>query len=1134
MKIYTDRIQRLIGAVTKQFSYRTETEGKMMGEDYGISIATSIDHENVLWLTFSTEKESHSVVIPIPFDRSGVNIIQHNEVYRAVCNFWIEKDQREIDYLSAIYDILLGVPNGIVSVDLIKQTPFIQQVVYGFRNGNASIVIYRLQKAISELVNKMPLHETNLNSYVMNNRLIVIDENFDKINSPDERLRYQVDKATKYFDKGWTSLGLSDGTLANKNYILKVDLRRLSPFGIKFHNPQRNLFSTLSMKGDELPNIRSKTMQELMDKGITRTGWNMFTLFADIPDVFEDQIMVDESHLDKFVTYDRRYQLFGDIEISEGKGLITGHRLSKTQDGTNYNFDTVCDDAVVSKIVESKASIGGEPTTVNNVIIKYKRKFKDGFKFTNLHGNKGIIRLAKLGHAIDPVTGERRKIDVIVGAKTVGKRKNYGQVIEALMNNIMEKDGIKTPLVLNDDWSQPIEQIEEGLQKRGFSKDGTWNCETYVGNIKGICGTVFWGCIKTPEDQVWEPGETIGRNNKEVRIAGLKISHVEFRALETIFGESNPITDEIMSYVQGTENINELLWMAKSKRCEYPSNKRTIDFRNVKPVDQTNGTIVEPHLIDGTVLDEFFMPDGFIMKLPLSFQVLVNKNGEISHEGSDLVYDNMETEAKKAVKSIFTTDCLYLPSGILRKCWRHTTGKYGLSEVGVIVNNVVTMSHRLIADFNNPIRHRLYFSALTSYFGVISRILGTKRGEISTYGMSVRYPFSVKAVATLSNSLPKNTVEIHRHMAETLNVSNGSVVLAERFPCLGFMSLRLQKVRITDDPMCKYVIRVSKNSLVSQNLDFDGDVIYLASFHTPDAVRMLNKEFDNPNKTYYKEIKALNSRKGIPHIKEYTLQDMNVSIFKDITNKEHAAIVEKNTGVKAQTGPVIALTYNIMRLVEDSNLASDHKMKVAVEMFLEKTAQSVFEQKHGGKSLYEIVTDSVCTADVESLVKVGYQRGTTEKLCDLIVKRAAGLGVFDLKAYHEKSKKDGSSNIISTIIKKRNMIYFASRAQLEVISLLSHLEEPAVDIPSKMFKWSLLNGCINTVTELDKIEINKDISNIKDINISEACNELCSLVNQILGVNHESLADYRKRIGLDFRKQVNGGYGYVQIYNYRQ
>jgi len=116
-----------------------------------------------------------------------------------------------------------------------------------------------------------------------------------------------------------------------------------------------------------------------------------------------------------------------------------------------------------------------------------------------VHGNKGIIRMADLGYAKDPRTGERRKLDVIVGAKTVGKRRNYGQILEALTNCVLEADAannpwsvarkklgvIETPkvnpIVIADDWFQPNEQIEEGLKRRGFREDGTWDCDTYVG-----------------------------------------------------------------------------------------------------------------------------------------------------------------------------------------------------------------------------------------------------------------------------------------------------------------------------------------------------------------------------------------------------------------------------------------------------------------------------------------------------------------------------------------------------------------------------------------------------------------------------------------------------------------------------
>jgi hypothetical protein len=1090
------KTQNLVNAIVTQFNARTTTEGRKHGVDFGISLSTLIDEHNILWLSFSRDGERHDITIPLPFSVGGVQLIEQRETTRAVSPFWIEKEQRELDYLSIMYYIVLDKSSGLVSKELVRSTSYLQQMIYGFQNNNASIIAYRFQRAINEIIDKMPLHETLMNSYITNNRLVIIDQAFNDIQSPECKLEYQVEKAKKYFDKGWTTIGLADGTISDKNYILKSDLRKLSPFAMRYHNPQRNLYSTLGMKGDELPAIRSRSMQNLADTGIIRHGWNLFTAFVDIPDVFEDQIMVDRSHTSKFINGERRHQIFGTLLVKEGQSIKTGDYLGISPDQQPIIFSTHCESASISRISKTDISVGGTSTPVFNVIISYQRFFKDGFKITNLHGNKGIIRITDLGYAYDPRTGEPRKIDVIVGAKTIGKRRNYGQVMEALTSCILEPNQ-DNPLVIDDNWSQPMNQIEDGLEKRGFRRDGTWDCDTYAGEVKAVCGNVFWGCIKTPEDQTWKGDITTRLDGKDVRFAGLKFSHVEFRALEIHFGSDNAVTTEVMSYVQGTENISELLKMLRTKIGQYPDSP-VLDIHQVKHIDQIHGTIISGQHISGTVVDEYFHPDGFLFKLPLPYQSLLNIEGEVIHEGSTLVYDQFPVDQKCNISEIYTTDSIYFPMGILRRCWRHGTGKYGLSEIGVLLNNVVTMSNNLIADFENPIRHKMYYKSIHAYFDKLAKMMGTKNGEISTHAMSVRYPFSVKAVAALSTTLPKNTVEIHRDMANALKVENGDVVIAERFPCLGFMSIRMQKIHITDDSMCKYVIRVSDNSLVSQNLDFDGDVLYLASFHTKEAKDMLLKEWTNPNKTCYSEIQKLNERKGKPHIKEYGLSDFNIKPFNNITCDEHALIVEKNTGVKAQTGPVISLTYNIMRIVENSELAKDHKTKVDIEVFIEKAAQSVFEQKHGGKSLYEIVIDGVCTANVEMLVEVGFKRSTTQKLCDLFTTRANSLGIFDLNKFHQKAKSSGGSNLISKIVKTQNRIYFASRSQLEGIALLKYLEAPAVDIPSRMYKLSTSVKVKQKQTVLEKSVDEKQMSSLKHSDFRDACESMCQIIDAMI------------------------------------
>jgi hypothetical protein len=420
-----DMIQRFINQIGIQFRNRTITEGNKKGIDYGVSLAMNVDQFRTLWLTFSNAENSHNVTIPLPFIENNVEFICQNEVVRALSPFWIEETQSEISYTAAMYKIIFDDPTGIIPKTLVGSTPYLQQVINSFMFGNTSVIIYRLQRAINDVVNRMPLHETMMNSFVMNQRLMIVDPAFEAALSPQEELNYQVNKARKYFSNHWTAIGLSDQSLAGKNYLLKTDLRMLSPFGLRYHNPQRNLYSTLGMKGDEYPMIRSSSAQALMDSGITRKGWNWFTAFVDIPDVFEDQIIVDRRHSNKFVEYTKRYQVFGKLSISEGQKISTGQVIGECPDMEIKRFEVPCEEATVSKIITAETSIGGTSTQVYNVVITYKRFFKDAFKITNMHGNKGVIRLMDLGFAFDPRTGKRRQLDVIVGAKTVGKRKNY-------------------------------------------------------------------------------------------------------------------------------------------------------------------------------------------------------------------------------------------------------------------------------------------------------------------------------------------------------------------------------------------------------------------------------------------------------------------------------------------------------------------------------------------------------------------------------------------------------------------------------------------------------------------------------------------------------------------------------------
>jgi hypothetical protein len=294
-------------------------------------------------------------------------------------------------------------------------------------------------------------------------------------------------------------------------------------------------------------------------------------------------------------------------------------------------------------------------------------------------------------------------------------------------------------------------------------------------------------------------------------------------------------------------------------------------------------------------------------------------------------------------------------------------------------------------------------------------------------------------------------------MARDLRVVPGDYVLVERFPCLGFMSTRIQRVKITDDPQCKYVIRVSGNSLVSMNLDFDGDVIYIMSFHTEGAKAELKQNFHEPHPRIAEMLDMLNGRKK-PITRAMTLPELGLRSFEPMDPKEHADLNARSLAVKLYTGPVIALCYDLMRIAEASFAYSDREAHINVELFLDKVGNSVFAQKHGKRSLREECIEAVCLANVTALVELGFPERESSQLCQAIRIGAAKVGVrndSELRAHYERHVKEGRSNIIKAIVRKCHKPYFATRSNLHPIRLLEHLEETPNDLVSHLIQRGL-------------------------------------------------------------------------------
>ena len=1025
---FINKLEYKVGLIRNRIEYRTKNK-------FSPNLLKTEVNEGVLWLTFGTDEVTQELTIPIPQKNAqGNTIVECGKVQRAVGSWMI--NNKEITYWELVLWALTERVEEYFPTS--SKRIYLERLLRSFEYESSPMVFRNFQHLLDELVNQLPLIGTPMQCWAMCNRIQVIDPAWKKF-TPKEALAYQKEMNLRFFP--WTSLGQSDSGMCN-NTLLKVDVRKTVPFGLAHHNPRRNLFQTLVMKGDEPPKVMSTTERKLSEQGIVRKGWVWNTAFVDMPDNFEDQIIVSERLADLFVTEKRSFTCFGTILAEAGDEVHFLYPLSIEPDGSVVRFNAHSDHAVISNIEDNKINFNGSKTDVKVVTVEYKRLFKDGFKITNRHGNKGIICLKDTGTMHDPIRGEV-PIDVIVSAKSVTKRKNFGQLFEALTTLL---HGPEKELTLKDGVVAHLNNVKNALVRKGYRKDGTSKISTQWGEFEGVCGWVHWGCVKTPEDQVWTKYDTRTTNSKDVRTAGNKISHIEMRSLITIFGKDNPVIKEIMEHWQGHEQTFGLIKVLETMQGIEPK-LPVVGWETIPPVNQTEGFFHDLAELSGTVADGDKFPGGFYVKLPEEYRYVIIKVDNNTFSEQFLLKEEVVHSANTVV-----LDKIMVPAGDLRKPWKHQSGKYGLSDVAALANTIINAIYKYKSG-DGKAEH--IGRAIYLYFHGLSSSISTKKGLLSNYCMSVRYPWSVKGTAAVGVGLAPNEIEIHENMAKDLKVGDGDFVIVERFPCLGFMSMRVQKVVTTRDPNAKYVIRVSGNSLASQALDFDGDVIYLMSFHTPQAREAMEKEFLYPHPIRAAAYKEASDKKE-PCFTEMDIDDYNIEIFPTITSEQNADIVEGLTGLKRGTGTIIALCYNLMRILERSIGYNDEGTSAALEILLDKVANSVFSLKHAGRSLEAECREAICTADVEQMINLGFNPEASTLLSETIRSRAKDVGFNpnSLKAYFEKTEARGGSSIVNIIVRKFHKVWFTSRSNLHPINLLENLNVNPEDLSGWLVTYS--------------------------------------------------------------------------------
>ncbi len=1029
LKTHADFISLLknsVQTIRQRIQYRSSTpfeaDLREISEDGGL-----------LTLTFSDSKVSQDISIPIPSTEANGNTIVESEsgVSRAVGTWMVSG--AEMSFWTLMGWLFTERVEEYIATS--SKRIYLERLLRSFQYEQAPNVFRNFQKIIDEFINGLPLVATEMETWAMCNRIQIIDPVFDKL-TPKEKLEYQRSLNEKAFPL--TSLGQSDSGMCN-NTLLKVDVRKTIPYGISHHNPRRNLYQTLGMEGDEVPSVMSITEADLSEQGIVRKGWNLMTLFVDLPLNFEDQIIVSNRLKNLFITERRKFTCHGHIIVNVGDTVRFLHPMSIEPDGTVVRFHVHADAAEVESIENSSISFNGGRTPVKVITVKMKRLFKDGFKLTNRHGNKGIIKMDDTGVVHDPIRGDI-PVDIIVSARSVQKRKNFGQLIEALTTLLY---GRSTAMVVRDNVVIHTDKVKKSLVKAGYREDCTLDAATKWGTLRGVAGWIHWGVIKTPEDQLWSRFDTRVTNARDVRIAGNKFSHIEARGLITMFGRNNPVLNEVLEHRQGLDLVFESMRILGTLTGTEPK-VPTVSHETIKPIDQTAGIFHDMVDLTGTVADVSIYPDGFFLALPDDYRYVIRKlnRDEFSEE---FVKNSDITERQGAI----ILDKIFVPAAILRAPWKHRTGKYGLSDTAALINTIVSAIDKFK---RNIVEDSQIGRAIYMYIHGVSTSLSEKSGMVSNYCLSVRYPWTAKATAAVADNLAENEIEIHRSMAKDLKVHTGDFVLAERYPCLGFMSLRVQKVRVTDDEQCQYVIRVSGNSLASQNLDFDGDVIYLMSFHTPESKEVLKREFESPHESRLTAYKEASSRK-VPCTKEMSLDEYGMEIFPSLTAEQNADIVEGLTGIKRGTGTIIAMCYNIMRIAEGVLGYKSDNLAVSMEKLIDKVANSVFSMKHAGRSLEAECREAICTADIEKMTSLGLDPEASAVLSDIIVQLAEKVGFSreGLIKYYYTAEAENKSSIVNIIVRNFHRVWFTTRSNLHPITMMKNFEAKPEDLAGFMF-----------------------------------------------------------------------------------
>jgi hypothetical protein len=187
---------------------KTRIHSAIQGKSYSLT-----ENNKTLILTLHTVDGDFVITIPVVYKENNIEFVDMQGVIRPTHSYLIIKDgiETKLSFEDFIFTVMFGKPEitGVMKGRL-SAIARVYRIATGRDKNYTRYLVNTIQIFINKVINEtLPLHVTNMNSWAINNRIDILDEKFYEIQNPNKKLDYQVAKADRYFDKGWSAMGIS-------------------------------------------------------------------------------------------------------------------------------------------------------------------------------------------------------------------------------------------------------------------------------------------------------------------------------------------------------------------------------------------------------------------------------------------------------------------------------------------------------------------------------------------------------------------------------------------------------------------------------------------------------------------------------------------------------------------------------------------------------------------------------------------------------------------------------------------------------------------------------------------------------------------------------------------------------------